>query len=168
MSEKNANELVITRELNASRELVFKTFTELEHLKEWWGPKGFKFSNAKLDLRPGGIFHYCMTSPEGHEMWGIFKYIEIIAPEKVIFTNGFADAEGNFIRAPFSPTWPLQVLNTWTFTEKNGKTLVELRGIPYNATEEETAMFTANFGNMNQGFAGTLEQWEQHLSTVNV
>ncbi|MDB5085384.1 MAG: activator of Hsp90 ATPase 1 family protein, partial [Bacilli bacterium] len=70
---------------------------------------------TKIDLRPGGIFHYRQRSPEGQEMWGKFVYREIVAPEKLIFTNSFSDEAGNTVRAPFSPTWPLKILNTFTF-----------------------------------------------------
>jgi uncharacterized protein YndB with AHSA1/START domain len=50
-------EFVITRTFDAPRDLVWRAFTEAEHLKHWWGPKGFKMLSCKLDLRPGGIFH---------------------------------------------------------------------------------------------------------------
>lgn len=122
--------LVITRTFDAPRDLVFKMWTETEHLKHWWGPKGFTFGISKLDLRPGGVFHYSMTSPDGHEMWGKFVYREIVAPEKIVFINSFSDEEGNTVRAPFSPTWPLEILNTITFAEHEGKTVITMRGNP--------------------------------------
>jgi uncharacterized protein YndB with AHSA1/START domain len=77
-------ELVITRTFDAPRELVFKAWTDPEHLQHWWGPKGFTFDVAKLDFRPGGIFHYSMRSPDGHVMWGKFVYREIVEPEKIV------------------------------------------------------------------------------------
>src|SRR5512143_3627345 len=51
-------ELVITRVLDAPRDLVWKAWTEPERLMHWWGPKGFVMQTVKLDLRPGGVFHY--------------------------------------------------------------------------------------------------------------
>ena len=59
-----APEFVITRVFDASRQLIFQAFTEPERLAHWWGPKGFTWVSSKLDLRPGGIFHYCMRSPQ--------------------------------------------------------------------------------------------------------
>ncbi|MFC5529539.1 SRPBCC domain-containing protein [Cohnella yongneupensis] len=60
--KSEGKELVITRVLNAPRELVFKAWSEAEHLKRWWGPKGFEINVAQLDFRPGGFFHYNMQS----------------------------------------------------------------------------------------------------------
>jgi uncharacterized protein YndB with AHSA1/START domain len=157
-------ELVITRTFDAPRELVFKAWTESEHLKHWWGPKGFTFGVSKLDLRPGGVFHYSMRSPDGHEMWGKFVYREIVAPEKIVFVNSFSDEEGNTVRAPFSPTWPLEVLNTLTLSENEGKTTLTLRGGPINATEEERKTYEAGFESMKQGFGGTFDQLADYLA----
>ncbi len=52
-------ELVVTPLIEAPRELVFKAWTEPEHLMHWWGPKGFTTPFCRIDFRPGGVFHYC-------------------------------------------------------------------------------------------------------------
>lgn len=157
-------ELVITRTFDAPRELVFKAFTESEHLQHWWGPKGWILSVSTLELRPGGIFHYSQESADGHKMWGKFVYSEIVAPEKLVFTNSFSDEEGNTIRAPFNQTWPLEILNTLTFVEHEGKTTLTMRGVPLNATEEELKTFEAAQEMVQQGFAGTLDQLADYLA----
>jgi uncharacterized protein YndB with AHSA1/START domain len=162
----SATELVIIRTFNAPRDLVFKVWTEAEHLHHWWGPKGFALGVAKLELRPGGVFHYSMRNDEGHEMWGKFVYREIAAPEKLVYTNSFSDAEGNTVRAPFSNTWPLEILNTLTFTEHDGKTTVTLRGGPINATDEEIKMFESMHESMHQGFGGTFDQLDEYLAAL--
>ena len=54
---------VISRRLSAPRELVWRVWTDPNHLAQWWGPKGFTVDVAKLDLRPGGRFHYGMRAP---------------------------------------------------------------------------------------------------------
>jgi uncharacterized protein YndB with AHSA1/START domain len=159
-----APELVITHTFDAPRELVFKAWTESEGLMHWWGPAGFEMHVAKFELRPGGVFHYSMKSPDGQEMWGKFEYREIVEPETLIFTNSFSDAEGNTIRAPFSPVWPLEVLNIMTFTEHEGKTEFTMRGGPINATEEERTAFEAMRDNVKQGFAGTFQQLTDYLA----
>ena len=74
---------LFTREFDAPRDLVFKAWTERERLQEWWGPQGFGIRVAKLDLRPGGVFHYGMQTPDGREVWGRFAYREIAAPERL-------------------------------------------------------------------------------------
>ncbi len=157
-------EFVITRVFDAPRELVFKAWTESERLARWWGPKGFTWVSAKLDLRPGGVFHYCMRSPDGREMWGKFVYREILAPERIVFVNSFSDEEGNTVRAPFSSDWPLEVLNTLTLAEHEGRTMLTLRGYPINATESERKAFEAGYESMKQGFKGTLDQLAHYLA----
>ena len=166
METKNTKEFVITRTFNAPRSLVFKAFTEAEHLAHWWGPVGFKLEVLALDVRAGGKFHYKMRSAEGHEMYGVFNYKEVSAPEKIIFTSGFSDTEGNVVRAPFSTEFPLEVLNTWTFSEENGKTTITLNGGPFNATDEENKFYTDMHSGMNQGFNGTFDQLENYLKTI--
>jgi uncharacterized protein YndB with AHSA1/START domain len=164
MSENN--ELVISRTFNAPRDIMFKVWSEVEHLKNWWGPKDLEIVSAKLDFRPGGMFHYCMRAPEGFEMWGKFVYHEIEAPEKIVFVNSFSDEDGNVVRAPFSGSFPLEIQNILTFTENDGKTTLTLRGGPINANEEERSFFNGMFDSMNQGFAGTFDQLEQYLAKV--
>jgi len=158
-------ELVITRVLNAPRELVYKAWTEAERLAQWWGPKGFTFKVAQLDFREGGSFLYSMNN-NGFEMWGKFVYHEIVPPERIVFVNSFSDKDGNLTRAPFSATWPLEVRNTLTLTEKDGKTALVLRGGPINATTEEQATFEAGRASMEQGFGGTFEQLDEYLKTA--
>lgn len=160
--------LVITRVFDAPRDLVFKAWAEPERLMRWWGPKGFTMPVGTLDFRPGGVFHYCMRSPDGHEMWGTFVYREIVAPQRIVFISSFSDAEGNLIRSPFSPTWPLEILNTLTLVEHDGKTTLVLRGEPHNATEAERETFDAAQSSVQQGFTGTFDQLAEYLARAAV
>jgi uncharacterized protein YndB with AHSA1/START domain len=162
----NENEFTITRIFNAPRELVFKVFTQAEHLAHWWGPKGFQIEVHRLELRPGGKFHYSMQMPDGNRMWGIFVYHEIKPPEKIVFVNSFSDEHENVTRAPFNQNWPLEVMNTWTLIEEGGKTITTLRGVPYNATDEEKKIFIDMFPSLEQGFGGTFDQLTEYLSTL--
>ncbi|MDP2036371.1 MAG: SRPBCC domain-containing protein [Ignavibacteria bacterium] len=162
--ELKGKEFVISRQFNAPQELVWKAFTESERLVHRWRPKGFLMVNIKLELRPGGIFHYCMKSPNGLEMWGKFVYHEIVPIEKIVFVNSFSDAGVNLTRYPLSTLWPLEVHNTLTLTDENGKTTLTLKGKPINATEEERRTFEAGFTSMQQGFKGTFDQLDIYLS----
>jgi uncharacterized protein YndB with AHSA1/START domain len=157
-------EFVVSRVLNAPRALVFKAWTESERLAQWWGPKGMQLSINKMDLQPGGIFHYRMQTPDGQTMWGRFTFREIQAPERLVFVVSFADEQANPQRHPFSAEWPLETLTTVTFTEEDGKTTMTMRGIPINATETECKTFQAGHGSMQQGWGGTLEQLEAYLA----
>jgi len=157
-------ELVIMRTFHAPRELVYRVWTEADHLARWWGPAGMELSVARLDVRPGGMFLFSMSAPDGFRMWGKFVYHEVNAPERIVYVNSFADEEGNTIRAPFSEMWPLEVSNTVTFAENDGATTVTLRGGPVNATAEERAAFVGMFDSMKEGFGGTFEQLAQYLA----
>jgi uncharacterized protein YndB with AHSA1/START domain len=162
--ESSVREFVITRVFDVPRELVWKAWTERERLMQWFGPKGFTVPVTKMDFRPGGSFHYCMRSPDGHEMWGKFVYREIVVPERIVLVNSFSDAQGGLTRHPMSPTWPLEMLATTTFTEQGSKTTLTLKWKPLNATEEERRTFDGAHGGMQQGWAGTFEQLTAYLA----
>ena len=127
----NAGEqaLVITRVFDAPRTLVFKAWTEPERLMRWWGPHGFTTPFCTIDLRPGGVFHHCMRSPEGHDYWSKGVYRDIVEPEQIVCTDFFSDAEGNLVSPTYygmSPDWPPEALVTVTFAEHDGKTTLTL------------------------------------------
>lgn len=87
--------LVITRVLDAPRALVFKVWSQPEHLVRWWGPKGFTLPSCTMEFHEGGAFRCLMRSPEGteHRMHGVYR--EIVEPEKISFAWTWIDAEGN-------------------------------------------------------------------------
>lgn len=154
---------IVTRTFDAPRELVFKAWTEPERLMQWWGPKGFALQVMKVDLRPGGLFHYSMRSPNGDEMWAKWVYREITPVERLVFVSSFSDPEGNTLRAPFGIEFPLEVFSTVTFTEHEGKTTITMHGVPMNPTGEEQQVFNGMFASMQQGWGGTLDQLESYL-----
>jgi len=163
-TESAEREFTITRVFNAPRDLVWKAYTEAERLMQWWGPKGVTMRVAKMDLRPGGRFHYCYQMPDGNEMWGVFDYREVVAPERLVFTNAFSDAEGTIVRASFSAEWPLEILNTQIFAEHESKTTITMRAVPYKATAAEHKIFEGAFASLQQGIKGTLDQLEAYLA----
>src|SRR5882762_3903510 len=162
--ESSTREFVITRVFDAPRELVWKAWTERDRLMQWFGPKGFTMSTAKMDFRPGGIFHYCLQSPDGKEMWGKFVYREIVAPERIVLVNSFSDEAGGITRHPMSATWPLEMLSTTTFIEQGGKTTLNLEWAPLNATEAERKTFDDAHEGMKGGWTGTFDQLAAYLA----
>jgi uncharacterized protein YndB with AHSA1/START domain len=117
-------EVTITRVFDAPRALVFKAWTDPKHLAQWWGPQGYTNPVCEFDARVGGAIRIHMKSPDGtvYVMRGEVR--EIVAPERLVFTNFGIDAAGN-------PTieWPSTVL----FTEEGGKTKLTLhtRGVAF-------------------------------------
>ncbi len=129
-SAKADSDIIITRVLDAPRELVFKAWTDPKHLVRWWAPKDWTTPSCKVDLRPGGAFHYCMQPPEGKGVWGIGIYREIVPNEKIVYTDAFADPQGNPVSPTLygmSPDHPAETLVTVTFAEHEGKTRLTLR-----------------------------------------
>lgn len=160
---KKVEPMVIARVFDAPRERVWQAWTVVERLKQWFSPKGFTVIAAKMDLRPGGSYHYGMRMPNGQEMWGKWVFREIKAPERLVLVNSFSDAAGGLTRHPMAPTWPREMLSTTTFTETAGKTTITLEWLPLNATPEEIATFEAGRPGMTQGWTGTMEQLTGYL-----
>ncbi len=157
---------VITRTFDASRDKVWKAWTERERLLQWFGPKGFRMTSAKLDLRPDGNFHYCLQTPDGKEMWGKFVYRVIDAPDRIVLVNSFSDEKGGLTRHPFSATWPLETLSTTTLSDEGGKTKLTIEWSPLNPTEEERRTFDGAHEGMKQGWTGTFDQLAAYLAKV--
>ncbi len=79
---------------------------------------------------PGGVFHYCMRSPEGRDFWGKGVYREVIEPERIAYTDSFSDEEGKLVEPAhygMSSGWPTETLVTVTFAEHEGKTKLILQ-----------------------------------------
>lgn len=157
---------LISRIFDAPRELVWRAHTECRHLMQWWGPKGFTVRSCRIDLRPGGLFHYCLRSPEGDDLWGKFVFREVVAPERLVYIVSFSDELAGMARHPMAPAWPLEILSTVTFAEKDGKTTLTVHWEPHAATEEERRAFEEGRSSMQEGWTGTLDQLDRHLATL--
>ena len=159
-----AGEFVMSRVFDAPRDLVWTCFTDPERMKQWWGPKGFKVLAAKMDLRPGGTYHYGMQAPTGQTMWGKFVYREVVPQERMVFINSFSDEKGGITRHPGNENWPLEMLSTFSFEDvPGGKTKFTVTWTPHNATDEERKTFDSNHQSMVQGWGGTMDQFEAYL-----
>lgn len=117
-SVPEARTLVMTRVFDAPRQLVFKCWTEPEHLARWWGCAGSTVTTFKGDFRPGGAFRVVMRLSDGsdHRVCGVFR--EIAAPERLAFTWAWEDPEGRLGH---------ETLVTVSFAERGGKTEITLR-----------------------------------------
>lgn len=158
---------VLRRSFAAPRERVWRAWTTVDELQQWFCPAGFTVSHATLDLRPGGGFHYAMRSLDGaHEMWGRWVFRVINAPQRIELLHSFSDAQGGITTHPLDPSWPRELLSTTTFTEEEGQTTMELRWTVWNGTPEEHQTFDADCAHegMTQGWTGTLDKLTSHLA----
>ena len=111
-------DLVVSRLIDAPRELVFQAWTDPEQIARWWGPRGFVTVEHDMDIRPGGAYWFVMRSPEGtdHRKRGVYR--EIVAPERIAFTFAWEAADG---------TLGHETLVTVTFDAIDDKTRLTLR-----------------------------------------
>lgn len=163
ISKVEGRELILERVFDAPRELVFKAFSEAEHLKHWWGPRGWTLTVCSVDFRPGGIWHYCMKCIDenqgdfyGYESWGKAVYREIAEPEKVVYVDYFSDAEGK--EAEGMPSSEI----TMMFLEHEGKTKLVSRA-QYPSAE---ALKTVLDMGMEQGITETWDRLDEYLQSM--
>lgn len=154
----------IARVFDAPRDLVWKAWTDEVHLLEWWSPKGFKTRFAKVDLRPGGIFHYGLQSPQGQSFCGRFVYRAIEPPSRLEFVMSFADENANIVRNIWNELWPLEIFHVVTFIDKGDKTEVSVRSYPVNAAPEEIKAFEEGAPSMQAGYGGTFDNLDDLLA----
>jgi len=115
---KETKTVLITKEFNAKRDLVWDAYTKPELLDQWWAPKPMTSRTKVMEFEEGGRRFYAMVSPEGQERWVLQQYKSITPKTNFKFFNAFADAD----ETPQLPgsDWDLN------FTEENGKTRVSI------------------------------------------
>ncbi|MBX6391815.1 MAG: SRPBCC family protein [Frankia sp.] len=88
-------EIVISRVIDAPRELVFEAFTEVRHLSRWWGPDGFTTTTRAFEFRVGGAWDYVMHGPDGTDYPNWITWTEIIPPERIATRHGESHDDPN-------------------------------------------------------------------------
>jgi uncharacterized protein YndB with AHSA1/START domain len=109
-------QILIVREFDAPRHLVYRAMTEPELVRRWWSGERGEVTSAEIDLRVGGAWRYVMTAQGGFEVAFHGEYREIVPNERIVTTEVY---EGAPPEAGFA-------LNTVTFTERDGRTTFEL------------------------------------------
>ena len=137
-------EVLITREFDAPRELVFQAWTDPAHLARWYAPNGCSIEFRKIDVRPGGEFHSCIRSPEGHECWCKGVYREVVVPERIVCTLVISDEHGNSVGpvdVGMDPGWPRETVLTVTLAEHQGGTRLTLRQTVLESLAKRTGAY---------------------------
>jgi uncharacterized protein YndB with AHSA1/START domain len=120
-------ELVIERVFNAPRDLVFKAWTDPDHIAKWFGPRDHPAREVNVDVRPGGQWRGCLRSTEtGNDLWLGGVYREVVPPERLVFTFAWEE-EGER---------GLETVVTITLAEQGGKTLMTFRQVPFQSAGE--------------------------------
>jgi uncharacterized protein YndB with AHSA1/START domain len=141
-----AQEIEITRVYDAPRELVWKAWTDPEHLVQWWGPHGWStpLETVTMDVRPGGDFRLTSVSDEGVEMPMVGVYREVVEQERLVLDE------------PAEHAWHEGAESSVTFTDLGGgRTEVVIR-----ATIQTTDEMRAN---AERGMRDTFDRLGEHL-----
>jgi uncharacterized protein YndB with AHSA1/START domain len=109
--EPGKQEVVITHEYNAARELVFKTLTDPKLIPKWWGPQKYNTIVDKMDVRAGGVWRFVSRDAQGNVFAFHGVYHQVLPPEKLVYTFEFEGAPGHVS------------LETVVLEEQNGKTI---------------------------------------------
>lgn len=108
--DTSAREIAVSRLFAAPRELVYRMWTEPEHIVHWWGPEGFTDTVKIMDVRPGGRWSHVMHGPDGVDYQNEAVYVEVTPPERLVFDH-------------LAPDFRMTV----TFEDQGGKTLVRMQ-----------------------------------------
>jgi len=144
-------EVLMTRVFDAPRELVWNAFTGPAQLVKWWGPQGFTTTIHAMDVRPGGIWRHTMHGPDGTDYVNECKFIEVVKPERIIYSQ-MGGKVGD-------PGIPCEV--TWTFEAQGNKTKLTGRMVFPSA---EISKHVAKTYGVVEGGKQTLERLAGHLS----
>jgi uncharacterized protein YndB with AHSA1/START domain len=122
--------LTLTRVFDAPRSLVFKVWTQPEHLVRWWGCPNTKYATCKLDPRPGGAWHVVMRLEDGTDQRVSGVYREVVPPERLVFTWAWEDTDG---------ARGHETLVTVTFAEHGAQTKLTMRQEVFESVEMRDA-----------------------------
>jgi uncharacterized protein YndB with AHSA1/START domain len=153
---KEAKTVLITKEFDAERDLVWDAYTKPELLDQWWAPKPMASRTKVMEFREGGRRFYAMVSPEGAERWSVQRYTSITPKTNFKFFNAFAD-ENETLELPGSD-WDLN------FGEQNGTTTVSIS--IYNESLERLERMVAM--GFTEGTKMQLENLEELLAKLSL
>ena len=144
-------EIVMTREFDAPRRLVFQAFTQPELVKRWLlGPPDWEMPICQIDLRVGGAYRYVWRHASGKEMGMGGVYREIVPPERVVCTEQFDE-----------PWYPGEGLNTTTLVEQDGRTTLTVT-LRYVSREARDGVLRSD---MERGVGASYERLDVLLAS---
>lgn len=164
--QNKKNVFIINRSFKASPEEIFEMWTNPEHLDKWLPPENTSMEIYSSDIQVGGNLHFSMFGEGGPRMYGLFQYVEISPPNKLIYIQSFCDENKKKCNPPFASVWPENLLNTVTFFEEgDGETRVTVQCEVYgDATDEERKVFVESKASMTGGWTGSFDTLEEYLA----
>ncbi|WP_157558114.1 SRPBCC family protein [Niabella aurantiaca] len=129
--KENSSEMVaLTHVFDAGWERVFSAWTDPEQLVRWYAPDGCSIRFKSIDVREGGSFHSCVQDPVHGDCWCKGTYLELKAPERLVFTMVVTNEQGDDLspeEAGMPADWPVLTKVTVTFTSLGNKTEILLQ-----------------------------------------
>lgn len=119
-------EIVLSRLLNAPRELVFAAWTDPTQVVQWWGPQGFSTTTREMSVTPGGVWRFVMHGPDGHDYKNKIVFMEVVKPELLVYRHAGEDE-----------TDDVRFHVTVTFEAQGRKTLLTMRSLFETAQERD-------------------------------
>ena len=143
-------EILMTREFDAPRDLLFRAYTDPAAIPHWWGPRRYTTTVEAMDVRPGGAWRYVSRGQDGVEYSFNGVYREIVPPERIVCTFEFEGMPGHVS------------VDTVTFEERDGRTTLTVRSL-FETVEDRDGMLGSG---MEEGFAETLDRLAEHVRTM--
>lgn len=165
MMDSSSEKFEITRIFDAPVERVWKTWTEPEEVKKWWGPKDFTAPHIDIDFRKGGKYLYAMSGtpapgmPQG-DFWSTGTFDEIIPLKKITVTDSFSDEKGNIVPAEsygLGSGFPIKTAINILFESLGSRTKLTLK------YPDMSGLSAADRSNMEQGWNQSLDKFAEAL-----
>jgi uncharacterized protein YndB with AHSA1/START domain len=159
---------VINRSFDVDIKTMYEVWSQPKHIMNWTPPTGFTGKYLNADIRQGGEAFYEMTG-HGLSMFGKANYLKLNEPTQIIYTQIFADKDGQISRHPMAPNWPETMKTTVTFFEEGPhQTRITLDWEVFGeATEVEHNTFKSAKAGMTQGWTGSFDKLEEYLKGLN-
>lgn len=141
-------QILITRDFDAPRHLVFRAWTTPELIRRWWSGDRGEVTIAEVDLRVGGRWRYVMIANGGFEVAFHGEYLEIVPDERLVSTEVFEAMPD------------AQAMNTATFTEHDGRTTLTLLVDHANRQDRDA--------HISSGMEGGMQEAMDHLEQVAI
>ncbi len=149
--QPGTHELVLTRDFDAPRDLVFKIYTDPASLPRWWGPRYLTTAVDKMDVRPGGEWRFVQRTPDGREYGFHGVYHEVRGPERVVDTFEFEGMPGHV------------ALETTTLEDLGGgRTRLTTSSVFQSVADRDAAAASG----MESGASETMDRLEELLTSA--
>ena len=143
-------EIVLTREFDFPRDLVFEAFTRPEHIAQWWGPRGTTVPSCQMDFRAGGKWRFVSRDADGNEFGFRGEIREVVPPERIVQTFEFEGMPGHIS------------VDTLRLEDLGGRTRMTVTS-QFDSVMDRDGMLQSG---MEKGAAESYERLSEYLQTL--